>query len=85
MMDQNLCDDSEINKSIDYEMHNIKNKYFLNENKDIEKEMTPVNQNKKYRKILYLGWHGQGNVGDDLLFDILKKLCFLQKIILPGI
>lgn len=27
---------------------------------------------KKQVKILYLGWLGQGNVGDDILFDIFK-------------
>lgn len=29
---------------------------------------------KKYKRILYLGWLGQGNMGDDILFDIFKTL-----------
>lgn len=27
-----------------------------------------------YKKILYLGWIGYGNIGDDLLFDVFKKM-----------
>lgn len=27
-----------------------------------------------YKKILYLGWIGYGNIGDDLLFDVFRKM-----------
>ncbi len=31
---------------------------------------------KSYKKILYLGWLGKGNVGDELLYEIFKKMLF---------
>ena len=27
-----------------------------------------------YKKILYLGWLGYGNIGDDLLYDVFRKM-----------
>jgi hypothetical protein len=75
---KNFCIDSETCKSIEADMLAVKNKYFVQNNRNIEEDVKSYSSidtiKKKYKKILYLGWLGQGNVGDDLLFDIFKKM-----------
>jgi acetyltransferase-like isoleucine patch superfamily enzyme len=80
LMAKNNCIDSETLKNIETDMLSLKSKYFVQNNKNIEEEVKSDSSiatiTKGYKKILYLGWLGQGNVGDDLLFDIFKKMMF---------
>lgn len=77
---KSFCIDSSTCKSINANILAVKNKYFVQNHSNIEEEIKSYSSinttKKKYKKILYLGWLGQGNVGDDLLFDIFKKMMF---------
>jgi len=76
---KNCCCDSAIIKNIESDMKEVKDNYFADSGKNIDEELKlnlSINTKIKYKKIIYLGWLGQGNVGDDLLFDIFKKMMF---------
>jgi acetyltransferase-like isoleucine patch superfamily enzyme len=77
---KNYCSETNDKDNIEFEMSVLKNSYYEMYNKNIEDELNltpPYNKiHKKFKKLLYLGWLGQGNVGDDLLFDIFKKIIF---------
>ncbi len=79
---KNKCKDEAICNKIEAELTDIKDKYFLETKKDLEENRSvgiSDKAKKSYKKILYLGWLGQGNVGDDVLFDIFKKMIFTLK------